>query len=115
MNPRLRVDVLQVMNQLGQVFNRVDVVVRRRGDQPHARRRPAYAGHVVRDLGFRNLAALAGLGALRHLYLQVRGVHQVLGRDAETSGRDLLHPAGPGVAICVRREPFPVLAALAGV
>ena len=33
---RLRVDVLQVVDQLGEVFDRVDVVMRRRRDQPHA-------------------------------------------------------------------------------
>ena len=33
---RLRVDVLQVVDQLRQVFDRVDVVVRRRRDQLHA-------------------------------------------------------------------------------
>jgi hypothetical protein len=36
------------------------------------------------------LAALAGLGALRHLDLDVVGVHQVLAGDAEAAGGDLL-------------------------
>ncbi len=34
---RFRVDLFQVENQLRQILNRVDIVVRRRGDQRHAR------------------------------------------------------------------------------
>jgi hypothetical protein len=39
------------------------------------------------------LAALAGLGALRHLDLDVVGVHEVLAGDAEAPRRDLLDRA----------------------
>ena len=39
------------------------------------------------------LAALAGLGALRHLDLQLVGIHQVIGGDAETRRRHLLDGA----------------------
>jgi hypothetical protein len=42
-----RVDVLQVVDQLRQVLDRVDVVVRRRRDQAHARRRVAQLGDVL--------------------------------------------------------------------
>ena len=47
------------------------------------------------------LAALAGLRALRHLDLQVVGVHEVLARHAEAARRDLLDRAAPRVAVGV--------------
>ena len=48
----VRCHVLQVVNQLGQVFDRINVVVRRWRDQPHARHRMAESAYV-----FGNLAA----------------------------------------------------------
>ena len=56
---RLRVDLLQVEDQLRRVFDRVDVVVRRRGDQGHARHRVTQSGDVRSDLVARQLAAFA--------------------------------------------------------
>ena len=49
-DPRPRVAVLEVVDQLGQVFDRVDVVVRRRADQADARRRVADLGDPGPDL-----------------------------------------------------------------
>ena len=68
---RRRVRVLEVVDQLRQVLDRVDVVVRRRRDQLDAGRRVAHPADVLVDLVAGELAALAGLGALRHLDLQV--------------------------------------------
>ena len=87
---RRRVGVLQVVDQLGEVLDRVDVVVRRRRDQADARRGVPGLGHPRVDLVAGQLAALAGLGALRHLDLDVVGVGEVLRRHAEAAGRDLL-------------------------
>ena len=56
------------------------------------------------------LAALARLGALRHLDLQLVGVRKVLRRDAEAAARDLLDRRAAAVAEARR-----VLAALARV
>ena len=68
-----RVAVLAVVNQLREVLDGVDVVVRRR---EMTRRRGGHAGHrdVALDLGPGQLTALAGLGALRHLDLNLVGV-----------------------------------------
>ena len=63
------IDVLQVVDELRQILDRIDVVMRRRRDQADARRRVAHAGDVLVDLVAGQLAALAGLGALRHLDL----------------------------------------------
>jgi hypothetical protein len=45
-----RVDVLQIEDQLRQILDRVDVVVRRRRDQADARRRVAHLGDVASTL-----------------------------------------------------------------
>ena len=74
---RVMVGVLQVVDQLGQVFNRVNVMVRRRRDQADARRRVADLGDPGIDLLPGQLAAFARLGALGHLDLEFLGVDQV--------------------------------------
>ena len=61
------------------------------------------------------LAALARLGALGHLDLQVVGVDQVLAGHAEAAGGHLLDRAAAQVAVVVGGEAIGVLAALAGV
>ena len=107
---RARVHLLQIEDQLRQVLDRVDVVVRRRRDQAHARARKAQRGDHVVHFVPGQLAALAGLGALRDLDLQHLGVDQVLRGHAEASGGDLLD-LGVLLGAVARR----VLAALAGV
>ncbi len=92
-DPRLAIGVLQVVDQLRQVFDRVDVVVRRRRDQAHARRAVADAGDFLVDLVAGQLAAFAGLGALGHLDLQLLGADQVFAGDAEAAAGHLLDGA----------------------
>ena len=92
---RVRIGVLQIEDQLGEIFDRVDVVMRRRRDQADAGRRVTHLRDPRIDLVARQLAAFAGLGALRHLDLQVVGVDQVFAGDAEAAGRDLLDRAAP--------------------
>ena len=112
-DPGLRIDVLEVVDELRQVLDRVDVVMRRRRDQLDARRRVAYPADVLVHLETRELAALAGLRALSHLDLEVGSVHQVVGGDAEAAGGHLLDGAGPRVTVGVRGEAVVVLSALA--
>ena len=87
---RLGAGVLQVVDQLLEVLDRVDVVVRRWADQPHSGRRVAGLGDPRIHLVAGELAALTGLRTLRHLDLDVVRVGQILARDAEPTGRDLL-------------------------
>src|SRR5690606_17324127 len=106
-----RVGVLQVVDQLRQVLDRVDVVVRWRRDEADTRRRvPGLADPRV-DLGAGQLTALTRLGALRHLDLDVVGVDQILRRDPEPTRRDLLDRRTPFGVV----EPARILAALTGV
>ena len=87
---RARVDALEVVDELREVFNAVDVVMRRRTDERNARLRVTQARDEFADLVSGKLAAFAGLGALRDLDFQLFGVDQVLGGDAKASGGDLL-------------------------
>ena len=85
-----RIGVLQVEDELRQVLDRIDVVVRRRRDQADAGRRMAHLGDGLVDLVAGQLAAFAGLGALRHLDLHHVRVDEILGGDAEASRGHLL-------------------------
>jgi len=114
-NIGLRIDVLQVVNQLGQILDGIDVVVRRRRDQADARRRVTHLGDVFIHLAARKLASLAGLGALSHFYLDHVGVDQVFRRHAETPGSDLFHGGSHAVAVFHDLVAFREFSALAGV
>ena len=114
-DPGLRVRVLQVVDQLREVLDRIDVVVRRRRDEADARRRVAHLRNPGVHLEAGQLAPLARLRALRHLDLQVVGVHQVLAGHAEPAGGDLLDRAPPEVAVYIRDVARRILASLAGV
>ncbi len=108
-DPRRGVDRPQVRDQLGEVLDRVDVVVRRRADVRHR----GLAAPEHRDVGGRllrrQLAALAGLAALGDLDLELVGAREVLGGDAEAGRRDLLDPGVVALARrgagCTRRGP----------
>ena len=105
-----RIDVLQVVDQLGEVFYRVDVVVWRRRDERDAGRRVPDARDRLVHLGSGELSSFAGLGALRDLDLELRGTDEVLRGHAEARGRHLLDGA-----VALRAEALRVLAAFAGV
>jgi hypothetical protein len=83
------------MDQLREVLDRVDVVVRRWGDKLLAGLRVAQARDEVGHLHPGQLAAFARLRPLRDLDLQLVGAFQVARRDAESRGRDLLHAIVP--------------------
>ena len=112
---RLRIDVLEVVDQLRQIFDGVDVVVRRRRNQADAGNRVARSGDHLIHLVAGQLATLAGLGALRHLDLEFVGVDQIVGGDAEAAAGHLLDGAAAQIAVGVGREALFVLAAFAGV
>jgi hypothetical protein len=112
---RLRVDVLEVVDKLGEILDGVDVVMGRRRDETDAGNGVASPGDDLVDLVAGQLAALAGLGALRHLDLQLVGIHEVIGGYPEAAAGYLLHRATARVATGVGREARFVFAAFAGV
>mmetsp|Transcript_43739 Transcript_43739/g.106165 ORF Transcript_43739/g.106165 Transcript_43739/m.106165 type:complete len:619 (-) Transcript_43739:2977-4833(-) len=95
----LRVNLVQVIDELRKVFDRVDVMVGRRRDKHHpwlARaNRCDVRVHLVRG----QLPTLPRLGTLRDLNLDLLGIHQVGGRHAKATGRHLLYLRPPEVAI----------------
>ena len=90
-------------------------MVRRRRDQAHAGNRVARLGNDLVHLVARQLAAFAGLCALRHLDLQLVGVDQVVGGYAKASAGNLLHRAAAQIAVRIALEALFVFAAFAGV
>ena len=89
--------------------------MRRRRDQADAGRRLAHPRDPIVDLVARQLAAFAGLGALRHLDLQIVGVDEIFDVDAEAARGDLLDRRAHRIAVGQRLVALRVLAALAGI
>ena len=114
-NARFGVDALQVADELRQILDGVDIVMRRRRDQSHARRRMAHPGDVLVHLGAGQLPAFAGLGPLCHLDLDIVGIDQIFRRHAEASRRHLYDGRAYRIAIGERLEAVGFLPALAGI
>ena len=96
---RVVIGILQVVNQLGEILDRVDVVVRWRRDQTHARRRITDPGDLTVDLVARQLAPLAGLRPLRHLDLDFLGIDEVLAGHTKPAAGHLLDRGVFAVAV----------------
>ena len=111
----VRIDVLEVVDQLRQILDRIDVVMRRRRNQADAGRRMPHARNGRVDLVAGQLAAFAGLGALRHLDLHHVGVDEIFRRHAEAARGDLLDRRAHAVAVRQRLEAIGFFAAFAGV
>src|SRR5579859_4478905 len=86
----LRIDGAQVVDELREVFDAVNVVVRRRRDQRGAGRGVANARNVLGDFARRKLAAFAWLAALGHFDFELFGANEIFGGDTEAAGGDLL-------------------------
>ena len=112
---RFDIGILQVVNQLRQILNRVDIVVRRRRDQAHTRSGAACLGDLWQHLVPRELATFTGLSALDDLNLDLVGVDQVITGHAETTGSDLLDGGTAAVAVFVWSETIWVFATFTGV
>ena len=107
----IRVGVLQIVDQLLEILDRVDVVMRWRADESDAGRRVAGRCDPRVHLVTRQLPALARLRPLRHLDLQVVGVGEVLRGHPEPARCDLLDRRAALRVV----QPVDVLAALARV
>jgi hypothetical protein len=111
-DPRARVHRLEVVDELRQVLDRIDVVVRRRRDQLDPRHRVTQPRDQLGDLVGRELAALAGLGALDDLDLQLLRANQIFGGHPEAGRGHLLDPVVRPVAVAGRQVVVRILAAL---
>ena len=84
-NTGLRVGVVQVVNELSQVFDGVNIVMRRRRNERNIRDGVTHTGHKFVHLAGRELTAFTGLCALSHLNLQILGMTEIVDRDTETA------------------------------
>ena len=103
------------MDQLRQILDGINIVMRRRRDESDARSRKTNFRDPRINFAAGQLAAFAGLRALRHLDLQFLRVDEVLARDAEAAGSDLLDGAVPGIAVGIVHVARGIFAAFAGV
>ena len=110
-----RIAVLQIVNELRDVLDGIDVVVRRRADEADAGRGVANGGDVIVYFSSRQLAALAGFRALYDLDLQFVGVGQVIHGHAKATAGYLLDRRALGIAVVEGRETSRVFAAFAGI
>ena len=88
-NTSLRVGVVQVVNELSQVFDGVNIVVRRRRNERHIRDRVTHASHKFIHLTSRELTTFTWLCTLSHLDLQILSVTEIVDRHTETTRSDL--------------------------
>ena len=122
-NPRFRhqfhadsggtVSIFQVENKLGQIFNRVNIVVRRRRDQTNPGCTVPGTSNPVIYFEAGQLPTFAGLGPLRHLDLQFTGIAQVMARDPKPARCHLFDRRIHIIAVGQWRESLLVFAPLA--
>ena len=112
---RARVHFLQVVDELRQILDGVDVVVRRRRDEHDAGRGVPEPRDDGADFVAGKLAAFAGLRALRHLDFDLLRAREIRGGDAEATAGDLLDRAVREVAVWAALEALGILAAFAAV
>ena len=98
-NLRCRIDVFQIVNQLRQILDGIDVVVRRRRDEAHALRRVTHFGDDGIDLMAGQLPPFTGLCTLRHLNLHHVGIHEIFGGYTKAARGDLLDGRAHRIAI----------------
>src|SRR5699024_10774126 len=89
-DPGIWIRALEIVDELREVLNGVDVMVRWRRNQPHARGGNTHFGNPRIDLIGWQLTALTGLGALSHLDLNIGAVIKVVAGHTKTPGGHLL-------------------------
>ena len=102
----LAVCVLQVVNQLRDILNRIDIVMGRRADQTHARSRVSDSGDLFVHFAARQLASFARFGALSDLDLKLIRISQIPCCDSEAPRSDLFDGRTLRIAISHWREAF---------
>ena len=114
-NPRFRIGIAQIINQLRQILDRINVVMRRRRDQADIRHRMTDTRNKRIHLMSGKLAALTRFRPLSHLDLKVFGMTEIINRHAEPSAGDLFDRTGTVLAIRAGRVTRGILSALTAV
>ena len=110
----LWVDLVEVEDQLTQILDGVDIVMRRWGDQGYTWLTVSHSGDVLADFGSWQLSTFAGLGSLGDLDFDLPGIVEVLG------GVSILQPIqmreserlAVGLDVIDGKEPLEVLTTL---
>ena len=84
------IGALKIVDQLRQILNGINIVMRRRRDQGDALRGTTGSGNFFGHLASGQMAALAGLRALRHLNLNLLRRQQIITGHAEAARSHLL-------------------------
>ena len=99
-DPGVGVGVFQIIDQLRQILDGVNIVMRWRGDQGNTGGGMSGLRYPRIYLFARKLSALTRLCALCHLDLDLFGADQVAGGDTETSGCHLFDGGTTVQAVC---------------
>ena len=91
--------ILQVMDELREIFNGVNIVMRRWRNKSYARGRMSNFCNPWVDLVTRKLTAFARLCALRHFDLYIIGINEVFTCDSETARSNLFDCRSLGIPI----------------
>ena len=89
-NSRIFITVLQIINELCQILDRVNIMMWRRRDQADTRCRMTSFGNPRINLSARKVATFTRLCTLCHLDLDLLCTDQITGGNTETSGSHLL-------------------------
>ena len=110
---RVRIDRAQIVDQLREIFDAVDVMVRRRRDQAHVRHSVPESRDIYRHLARRKLTALPRLRSLSDLDFQFIRVDQILRGYAKSRGSHLLDAVIRLAAVAVNFRIFSALSSIA--
>ena len=78
-------DIFQIMNQLRQIFNRIDIMVWRWRNQAHTWHTVAQTADVLGHFAAWQLTAFTGLGTLRHFDLDLVRAGEVFRRHTKAT------------------------------
>src|SRR5699024_4074965 len=111
----IRIRALEIVDELREVLNGVNIMVRWWGNQPHTRGGNTHFSNPRIDLIRWQLAALTGLSALGHLDLNIGAVIKVVAGHTKAPGGHLLDSRAAGIAVGFNLKALGVLTALAGI
>src|SRR5262245_61455672 len=112
---RVMIGILEIMDQLRQIFDGIDVVVRRRRNQTDAWSRVTHLGDPWIDFSARQLATFSRLCTLGHLDLQFPRLRQVITGHAKSPRSNLFDGAIARIAIGIRNVTCRIFTPLAGI
>ena len=103
------------MDQLREILDRVDIMMRRRRDKTYTRSTVTCLCDPRINLSSRELSTFTRLRALCHLDLDLSCVNEVIGGNTETSGSDLLDRTHLRIAVSHSLVSFRILTTFTGV